>query len=283
MLPLFLTILCSTSIALILKQNDSRKGDAITLLMGNYLMAAGISFILILIKSEVNYSLPTLFFGMALAFLFVASFFSFAKAVGVAGTALATVSSRLSVVVPVFLSILIYHETPTKLQLAGFACTLMTIGFFYRSLRNLSRGPLRITEYFYLLAVLIGIGINDFAMKIFKQWRPESEEPFFLLTIFGFAFVYTALYLLIKRRPPRLATFRLGAILGIPNMFSSFFLLAALAQLPAIIVYPLTNIGIILLTALSALLIWQERLNRFGRLAMTSGVAAIILLSLQTS
>ena len=280
MLPLLLTIFCSTSIALILKQNDSRKGDAITLLMGNYLVAAGISFFLILIKSDVNFSFPTLFFGMTLALLFVASFFSFAKAVGAAGTALATVSSRLSVVVPVILSILIYRETPTSLQLAGFAFTLLTIGFFYRSLRNLSRGPLRLTEYFYLMAVLIGIGINDFAMKVFKQWRPATEEPFFLLTIFGFAFLYTALYLLIRRQPIHFATFRLGAILGVPNMFSSFFLLAALAQLPGIIVYPLTNIGIILLTALGALLIWQERMNRFGQLAMISGVVAIILLGL---
>jgi hypothetical protein len=63
-------------------------------------------------------------------------------------------------------------------------------------------------------------------------------------------------------------------------MFSTFFLLAALAQLAGIIVYPVTNIGIILLTSLLALIIWNEKLNHFGQLSLFSGVIAIILMGM---
>ena len=67
--------------------------------------------------------------------------------------------------------------------------------------------------------------------------------------------------------------------MGVPNNFSTFFLLGALTQLQAIIVYPVTNIGIIVLTTLGAAIIWKERLNIFGKWALIVGIIAIFLLS----
>jgi len=46
---LLLTILCSTSIALILKYSDIKKEEPIILLAGNYLVATVISLIILLI------------------------------------------------------------------------------------------------------------------------------------------------------------------------------------------------------------------------------------------
>ncbi len=280
MISLILTIFCSTSIALILKHNDTKMGHPLLLLAGNYLVAAVISLIYIAGTSNAAYSLSALLFGSLLAFLFVFAFFAFAMAVKAAGTALATVSSRLSVIVPIVLSIVIYNEQPSLWQNAGFLLTVITIIFFYFSLRGNTSGKLNLTDYFYLFMVLMGIGINDFCMKVFSNWRPANEEPLFLLSIFGFSFLYTSAIVRIKKIGFDKQTFFRGAILGVPNMFSSFFLLGALAQLPAIFVYPVTNIGIILLTALGAYLIWKEGLNKSGRWALISGMLAILLLSI---
>ena len=134
-------------------------------------------------------------------------------------------------------------------------------------------------DYSYLILLLIGIGLNDFCMKIFQHWRPETEQPLFLFSIFTFAFVYTFIYILVKQIKLQRETIVRGAVLGIPNIFSSFFLLGALAQLPAIIVYPVSNISIILLTTLGAAVIWKERLNMFGKLALVVGIVAILFLS----
>ena len=71
-----------------------------------------------------------------------------------------------------------------------------------------------------------------------------------------------------------------GAILGLPNMLSSLFLINALLALPAILVYPVTNIGIILLTMLAANIIWHERLNRYGILALLAGSISIAFMSI---
>lgn len=69
-------------------------------------------------------------------------------------------------------------------------------------------------------------------------------------------------------------------VLGIPNIFTSYFLIESLMQLSAIIVYPVVNIGIILLTAVLANIFWKERINGFGKLALLAGTTAIIILSI---
>jgi drug/metabolite transporter (DMT)-like permease len=278
MIALLITVLCSSSIALIIKYNDTRKGNPLLLLAGNYFIAAIISFGFVLADKKAMVSTETFIFGALLALLFVASFFAFTMAVGAAGTALATVSSRLSVIVPLLLSIVIYHEEPSVYQFAGIILAFITIVLFYFSLRNDSSKKLRFIDYFYLVAVLIGIGLNDFCMKVFQQWRPEVEKTYFIFIIFSAATIYTFSVIIIRRiRFERVVLIR-GGILGVPNMFSTFFILLALAQLPAIVVYPMMNIGIILLTALGAWIIWKEKLNMYGIFALISGTVAIVFL-----
>jgi multidrug transporter EmrE-like cation transporter len=104
------------------------------------------------------------------------------------------------------------------------------------------------------------------------------EKTYFIFIIFSAATIYTFSVIIIRRiRFERVVLIR-GGILGVPNMFSTFFILLALAQLPAIVVYPMMNIGIILLTALGAWIIWKEKLNMYGIFALISGIIAIIFL-----
>ncbi len=280
MIPLILTILCSTSIALLLKHNDMQKGHPILLLAGNYMMASVISFGMMIQDANFSIYFPTLVFGALLAILFVFSFFAFARAITAAGTALAATSSRLSVVIPVLLSIVFYNEQPTPSQLNGFLFAFVTIVLFYLSLRRMSRGTLQFKDYFYLFAVLAGIGCGDFCIKVFQQWRPINEKPLFLFSIFTFSFLYTLIIIYFQKITIEKRTFLRGIILGVPNIFSTFFLISALVKLPAIIVYPATNIGIIVLTTISAVIFMHERLNRFGVLALLSGIVSIYFLTI---
>ena len=279
MLPLFLTILCSTIITLLLKHNNEKKGNPVVLLMGNYFIAFTVCLFLLFLTSNTTYSIFTFVFGVLLAFMFVFSFFAFTKAVSVAGAALACVRARLSVVIPIIFSMLFFYEQANYVQFIGFLFTFFAFLLFYFSLKGKSATKAKIKEYAYLIFLLLGIGSNDFCMKIFEQKRPETDTPFFLFVIFFFAFLYTLAFVLLKRIRVKWDTVVLGAILGVPNIFSSFFLLGALVQLPAIIVYPVTNIGIILLTTLGAAIIWKEKFNVFGKWALIVGTTAIFLLS----
>jgi len=281
MLPLFLTILCSTSIALILKHSHTKQGEPIVLLAGNYLTASAIGLLLMLLR-DTSYSIETFIFGAILGLLFVASFFAFAKAVAADGTALATISSRLSVIIPIVFSIIFFNEHPSTLKLFGFLFTGITFVFFYFSLLKQNNSSTEKGKYFLLLFVLISIGINDFSMKVFKNTRPENDEPFFIFIIFFFAFIYSSLFILLKKIRIDKTTFFTGISLGVPNVLSTIFLLAALSRLPAIFVYPSINIGIILFTAIGAYALWREGMNKSGIAALISGVIAILLLSINS-
>ncbi len=119
-------------------------------------------------------------------------------------------------------------------------------------------------KYLFLIAVFIGIGINDFAIKVYKCWRPEQEEPFFIFFIFSSAFIYSSIYIISKKVKISKNTVLLGLVLGIPNVFSTFFLLGALALLPAILVYPLMNVGIILFTTAACVSNLERKIKPLG-------------------
>lgn len=280
MLFLLLTILCSSSIALILKFNAARKGHPLVMLMGNYFTASLIASVIIFIRKDYSFSIETFLIGLILGVMFIGSFFIFAKAVETAGTALATVSSRLSVFIPVLLVVLFFGEEPSKQNYFGFALTVLTIILFYFSLNRNNQVDSNKYKYFFLVGVLLFIGINDFAMKYFQMLRSSNEESLFVYMIFTTAFI-TGLFVIIFRK---IKIYRkdilTGFMLGIPNVFSTIFLLAALSALPAMIVYPVMNIGVILITTISAFLIWKESLNGYGIAAVILGTVAILLLGM---
>jgi len=169
---------------------------------------------------------------------------------------------------------------PNEFHFIGFILALVTFVLFYFSVKENHKAGAGVIKYLFLFAVFIGIGINDFAMKVFKSWRPAQEESFFVFFIFSSAFVYSSIYIIIKKIKIIKSTAYWGLGLGVPNVFSTVFLLGALTLLPAILVYPIMNVGIIVFTTLLAFVFWKEKLNRWGVLALASGILAILFLSI---
>jgi len=280
MVYLILAIFCSSSLALILKHGQVKNANVAMLINGNYLTASLIALGFIVFKYGYHFSTEALLFGAVLGILLSGTFFIYSKAISLAGTALATVSARLSVLIPVLLSIVLFGESPNIKMIFGFLLALVTLYLFYLSLKNYNNGVTSAGKYLYLFALLLGIGIIDFSMKIYEHKFLPEEKGVFVFTIFFSAFIYTFIYLLIKKVKFDKSTFNLGLILGIPNVLSIHFLLAALSELPAIVVFPVMNIGVIVVTATAAYMFWKEKINLYGRIALVIGIAAILLLKL---
>ncbi|MCX7610532.1 MAG: EamA family transporter [Ignavibacterium sp.] len=280
MIYLVLTIICSSSIALILKYGNVKKSNTLVLINANYITASLFSLIYIIIQGEVYISLSAFLFALFLGYLFAETFLIYSKAVGFAGTALATVSARLSVLIPVIFSILFFNESPDLKMISGFIVALITFYFFYLSLKKNNVNGKDKRAYLYLVLLFVGIGFVDFSMKIFERNFSSNEKATFVFTIFFTAFLYTLFRIIIQKIKYEKETFRAGLILGLPNVLAIQFLLAALSSLPAIVVFPTLNIGVIVLTALTAFIIFREKLNKFGIIALVTGVISIILLKL---
>ena len=219
MLYLILTIFCSTAIALVLKINSNQKGDTIVLLAGNYFSASIISLILFVSESNSTSPLEIIPLGIFLSLLFVGSIFAFSKSVNLSGAALSTVSSRLSVFVPIILSILIYNELPDVYQIIGLLLTLLTILLFYFAINNSSKDPKEKNKFIYLLLILFGIGIADFFMKVFQENWGSSDKAWFLFWIFFFSFIITFTIALRNKKEINYKTILMGIGMGIPNIF----------------------------------------------------------------
>lgn len=280
MINLFLTILCSTIIALILKYNDSRKGESLSLLLGNYLTASIGGLIMLKTAVVVEYNFYLFLFGLLMGGMFVSSFFIYTKAVKKAGVSLSTVSSRISVIIPILLSIFFFKEFPSLIQIGGILFAVLTIYLFYRSLQKNDSPKHNNHIHISLILLLISMGLGDFGMKIFERMQIPTSKSFFLLTIFFSAFCYTFISMRVKYVKIDKSAFFLGLILGIPNLFSSFFLIESLKNLSAIIVYPLTNIGIIIATTIGAVLIFKENIKENEYWALLAGCLSIVLLSI---
>ena len=79
---------------------------------------------------------------------------------------------------------------------------------------------------------------------------------------------------------PRGRDWLFGALLGVPNYFSSRFLLRALGTVPASVAYPVFSCGTILLTALVGRLAFGERPGRRQLAALAVVLAALVLLNM---
>lgn len=279
MINLILTIFCSASIAIILKINSTRNGDSIVLLAGNYFVASVISLLLFISDGNSTTSINLIPLGMFLSLLFVGSIFAFSKSVTLSGAALSTVSSRLSVFVPIILSLVFYDELPNSYQIIGLTLTLLTIILFYLSINNSKKGTANKNVFRYLLLILLGIGIADFFMKVFQENWNSSDKPWFLFWIFFFSFLITLFIVLRKKKVLDKRTIFWGMTMGVPNIFSSYFLIESLKSFSAIFVYPIVNISIIIITAVMVRIFWKEVWNTYSKLALFSGILSILLLS----
>ena len=83
-----------------------------------------------------------------------------------------------------------------------------------------------------------------------------------------------------KKERPGMREIFFGAAIGIPNFFSSKFLLLALGDLPAVVVYPSFSVATMLITTLVGVFFFKERLTKFQWLALAVIVAALVLLKI---
>ena len=116
--------------------------------------------------------------------------------------------------------------------------------------------------------------------KVYEVYGDPSFQNLFLL--FTFLAALALCLVLMARKKERLGMKELcyGAALGIPNFFSSLFLLKSLATVPAVIVFPTVNVAVILVVSLAGFLLFRERLNRRQLIGGGLICAALILLNI---
>ncbi len=299
MLPLLLTIASSLTISLLLKLNEVREGNRLVVAGSNYIIAAALGLLLSSdggITALLDLPPQWLGFGLLVGAGFVAGFLLLMRTIREVGLAITASVARIATLGPVLLSIWIYNEHPTPIAAIGIVIGL--IAFIFLGLDR-SRTPLdasiRTGGIILLLFLFLVMTFNDFSMKVAEV--SQVDRGALLSVIFGSAGVFSwSIFILQRRRrtgtilpsssaaksPTGSSILRSdilrGLALGVPNFFSSWFLIAALEELSGPVVFPITSAAGVILSTLAAVIIWKERPGRRGWIGIGLAALAVVLL-----
>lgn len=132
----------------------------------------------------------------------------------------------------------------------------------------------------FLVLMLLAGGAGDAMSKVFSVYGTQSLGDAFLFYTFLSALVLCVLAATSGKERPHPAALLFGFVVGIPNFFSTRFLLLALGRLPAVIVYPTYSVATLLLVTLAGVVAFRERLKKKQWIALAIILAALVLLNI---
>jgi drug/metabolite transporter (DMT)-like permease len=246
-------------------------------ILGNYLTAASIMLGMVVGDGSWVVLPFTLGLGAVTGLTYAAGMYLNLTLMGKRGAAIASSMIQLSVLIPISVSVFFYGETLGSLQLLGIALAVA-------SLPLLASKPMQKLELDrevipMIILTIIVVGFSQLSSKILVQAGLESQNAFFLLTIFTSAALLVSPLALRNRESivGRDGLFGLGV--GIFNVASNRFLLLALTTLPGAIVFPVSSAGSLLLVTISAIVLFKEKVSRVNLVGILLTLAAVVLIN----
>ncbi|MCM4152106.1 EamA/RhaT family transporter [Arenibacter sp. N53] len=285
MLDLGLSVLFSSLIFVVFKLFDTYKVETLIAIIINYVVASAAGMILYE-KNIVFLEVPTKpwFLGtLVLGILFILVFNLMAATSQKSGVSVASVATKMSLVIPVIFGLLVYDEQLGALKTIGIILALAAVYF-----ASVKERDILIKKNVLILPVMvfIGSGIIDTSIKYLEETLvPKDEFPLFSAVVFGSAAITGIIYISLKsfktRSTPSITTALGGIGLGILNYFSIYYLLRALQQenLNSASVFTINNVAIVMFSTLLGVLLFKERISVKNWMGITLAVISIILVA----
>lgn len=286
MLYLALSVLASSFIFVVFKLFSTYKVQTLYAIIVNYITACAVG----LFYYDAPLTLTKIpekswFLGaVALGLLFILIFNLMAATSQKLGVSVASVATKMSLVIPVLFGVYLYNEQLTFLEVVGIVLALFAV--YYASYKE---KKLKTEKWAFLLPLLVflGSGIIDTSIKYFQEVHmPEEDYPLFSATVFASAAVTGGFFILgTSGKKPigiNLKNVLGGICLGIPNYFSIYFLLKALQHptLTSASVFTINNVAIVMLSTLLGILLFREVLSLKNWMGIGLAILSIVLVAL---
>lgn len=229
-------------------------------------------------------------FASGLSLLFISGFYLFGLSVAFWGMAIVTAVQKMSLVLSSLFAIVYWQEPLNATKSAGILAGMAAIPLLLGRSRTgnpESRSPWADGRALSLIlgTFLIAGGIEIGLFLAERGLVSESGDPKFIFVLFAGAFVLGIAILVVSPIDRNaFLTWRhllAGWILGIPNFFSIYFLMRAIGGgLEASVVFPVNNIGTILLATLVGVFLFREAFHRKNSLGLMLAILGITLLTL---
>lgn len=283
MFYLILAILSSSLISIIMKLSKNHVNNKIMMFVTNYIVCTICSLFFIgnLDGIENNEYIFPIWFGILTGFGYLGCFLLLELNIRKNGVVLSSTFSKLGLLVPIFIAIIFYHEIPSILKIIGIilaiiAIIIMNIEF---KKKDIDSKGFNIMNLLLILLLLFG-GLTDASSTIFEHTSDFKLKGLFLSIIFSSALFISLIILVILHRKISIKDILFGLGIGIPNYFSSFFLLNSLNSLDAVIVYPTYSVSSIVIITLVGVLFFKEKLKLNEIIGMVIIIGSIALLNI---
>ena len=290
MLYLILSILSFTIIVLLFKLLAKYKVNTFHAIVYNYMTAAILGFIISGQNTTIAEVTHAYWFPNAIiigaSFIFL--FYLIAITAQKVSVTVSIVANKMSVVIPVMFAFFLYDDSITLLKVAGIILALT--GVVLASMKEKAIGVVD-KRYIYLpLLLFLGSGLLDTYIKYSQQFFvKEGEILIFIPSLFAVAaisgFIILLSRLLISPAKFQIKNVAWGLLIGFFNYASIYFLLKTLELkgFESSVVFPLNNMGIVIAAAVSAFILFKEKLTQQNWIGILLSVIAIAMIAFSSS
>jgi len=286
MLYLLLAITVSTLILVCFKLFNRFGIDDFTAITVNYIVGSLFGFNFINWEKTIPEIYTSSWLPMALltGVLLISGFVFFSISARKAGVALTAISSRMSVVIPVLLGLLILNDNAGILKITGIALALVAL---YLTLKKGKDEKFSLKLIWIPLAVFLFTGLNDSTVKLTQHYflagTGQLEYISYAATSFMVAFVIglviSAFRVFNGAKIFHIKNLIAGLILGIINWFSIYYLLKGFETMQVSVFIPILNISVVGLSAIIGFIIFKEKLRRINWIGIFVALIAILMIA----
>ena len=276
MLNLLLAVTSSALVSITMRLSGTKIKNNIAMLAVNYIMCS------VLAWGYTGFAGPvpanggsTLLMGTINGLLYLAGFVLLQRSIRVNGVVLSATFIKLGLLVSMAVSVIFFGERPEIWQWAGFFLAVAAI-----VLMNYRPGEGKAGNMAGLLLLLLAGGGGDAMSKVFEELGNSGQSGHFLLYTFLVALICCLLLCARKKQRIGKMEWAFGLLVGIPNFFSAKFLLGALKDIAAVIVYPVYSVATILTVTVTGILVFREKLEKRQWIALAMILVALVLLNI---
>ncbi len=284
MIFLILSIISTTLIMVIFKITGRNSKGNFTLILFNYITAALLGYLLGGLPGKEVLHASWLPMAVIIGILFITLFFVIAGSTQRSGIAPTSVASKMSVAIPITFSIIYFNESVTLLKISGILIALVSVFLsIYRKEKSKGSGA---TVHLLPAILFFGAGLIDSLIKFSQGTVINEKDPLlFSSVLFTVSSLCGIIYLLFRISkwngifiPSSILP---GILLGIVNFGSLYGIINALEKAPfdSSVVFGINNVGIVLLSVLTASIVFREQLSTINKIGIILSMIAIFILS----
>ena len=279
MIYLMLAIASSALVSIIIRLGEDHVTNQMGMLLSNYVVCS-ICAIVCSNSDVVTAVQASGFFdiglGVVCGFLYLAGLLLMQYNTKHNGVVLSSTFMKLGVLIPTLMAIVFFREIPKGTQVIGIVLALLAIVMIHFEKDALKEGNKKI----WLLVLLLCGGITDSTANIFEKFGSPAAKDVYLFMIFFVAGVLAFVLVLKSKKKVSPKDVIFGVILGVPNYFSSRFLLLSLSSMSAVVVYPTYSVATMIVITVVGVLAFKEKLDRKKAIALGMIVLALGLLNI---